>query len=137
MGRQLNNKTIKRKQGDVFEQLAVDKLKQAGYEIILTNFTTPFVGEIDIIARQTLEQSHHLVQPRFCTVFVEVRSRTSSVYGTALESITSKKQAKIYQTAERFLINYPKYIDDVYRFDVMVFDLADGLIEHEWITNAF
>lgn len=40
MGRQLNNKTIKRKQGDVFEQLAVDKLKQAGYEIILTNFTT-------------------------------------------------------------------------------------------------
>lgn len=41
MGRQLNNKTIKRKQGDVFEQLAVDKLKQAGYEIILTNFTTP------------------------------------------------------------------------------------------------
>lgn len=77
------------------------------------------------------------MQPRFCTVFVEVRSRTSSVYGTALESVTSKKQAKIYQTAERFLINYPKYIDDVYRFDVMVFDLADGLIEHEWITNAF
>lgn len=61
MGRQLNNKTIKRKQGDVFEQLAVDKLKQAGYEIILTNFTTPFVGEIDIIARQPLEQSHRLV----------------------------------------------------------------------------
>lgn len=137
MNRQLKNKTIKRKQGDVFEQLAVDKLKKAGYEIIVTNFTAPFVGEIDIIARQALGQSHHVVQPRFCTVFVEVRSRTSSVYGTALESITSKKQAKIYQTAERFLINYPKYIDDVYRFDVMVFDLADGLIEHEWITNAF
>lgn len=137
MNHQLKNKTIKRKQGDVFEQLAVDKLRQAGYEIIVTNFTAPFVGEIDIIARQTLEQSHHVVQPRFCTVFVEVRSRTSSVYGTALESIISKKQAKIYQTAERFLINYPKYIDDVYRFDVMVFDLADGLIEHEWITNAF
>ena len=137
MNRQLKNKTIKRKQGDVFEQLAVDKLKQAGYEIIVTNFTAPFVGEIDIIARQALGQSHHVVQPRFCTVFVEVRSRTSSVYGTALESITSKKQAKIYQTAERFLINYPKYIDDVYRFDVMVFDLADGLIEHEWITNVF
>ncbi|OAU95643.1 YraN family protein [Moraxella catarrhalis] len=137
MNRQSKNKTIKRKQGDVFEQLAVDKLKQTGYEIIVTNFTAPFVGEIDIIARQALGQSHHLVQPRFCTVFVEVRSRTSSVYGTALESITSKKQAKIYQTAERFLINYPKYIDDVYRFDVMVFDLADGLIEHEWITNAF
>lgn len=137
MARQLKNKTIKCKQGDVFEQLAVDKLKQAGYEIIVTNFTAPFVGEIDIIARQALGQSHHVVQPRFCTVFVEVRSRTSSVYGTALESITSKKQAKIYQTAERFLINYPKYIDDVYRFDVMVFDLADGLIEHEWITNAF
>ena len=137
MNRQLKNKTIKRKQGDVFEQLAVDKLRQAGYEIIVTNFTAPFVGEMDIIARQALEQSHHLVQTRFCTVFVEVRSRTSSVYGTALESITSKKQAKIYQTAERFLINYPKYIDDVYRFDVMVFDLADGLIEHKWITNAF
>ena len=137
MNRQSKNKTIKHKQGDVFEQLAVDKLKQAGYEIIVTNFTAPFVGEIDIIARQALGQSHHLVRPRFCTVFVEVRSRTSSVYGTALESITSKKQAKIYQTAERFLINYPKYIDDVYRFDVMVFDLADGLIEHEWITNAF
>ena len=47
--------------------------------------------------------------------------------------VLPQKAGKIYRTAERFLINYPKYIDDAYRFDVMVFDLVDGLIEHEWI----
>ena len=53
MGRQLkNNKTIKRKQGEMcFEQLAGRiSLNKQGYVIILLTLPTPFIGEIDIIA---------------------------------------------------------------------------------------
>ena len=134
------SKTAKRKQGDAFEKLAEALISKAGLKIVQTNFNVPGIGEIDIIARATLQSnvSHSRgTTPKFCTVFVEVRSRTSSVYGTALESITPKKQAKLYRTAEQFLRDHPEYAGDEYRFDVIVFDLMDDLVCHEWLTDAF
>ncbi|MFB6348705.1 YraN family protein [Moraxella sp. ZJ142] len=133
-------KTAKRQQGDAFEMRAAEILRQAGFQIVATNYTIARLGEIDIIARQTAHQTKHpssSSNTKNLLVFVEVRSRSASAFGTAIDSITPAKQAKIYRTAEQFLQTHEQYADDECRFDVMAFDLLDGVAVHEWLVAAF
>lgn len=127
-------KTAKQQQGDAFEAQAVRMLLEQGYQIITTKYLAPRVGEIDIIATcQVLERG----VPIPCVVFVEVRSRRRSDFGSALDSITPAKQAKIYRTAEQFLLGHPQYAHAACRFDVVVFELSDAAVLPEWIQSAF
>lgn len=73
------------------EAVAAGHLKFFGYEILETNYRTRR-GEVDIIAVQggTL-------------VFCEVRARRPSVYGTAEESLTPTKRARLVAAAEHYL----------------------------------
>ena len=73
------------------ESVAAGHLKFLGYEVLETNYRTRR-GEVDIIALQgeTL-------------VFCEVRARRPSVYGTAEESLTPAKRARLVATAEQYL----------------------------------
>lgn len=128
-------KTAKRRQGDAFEHQAVEILLEQGYKIVATNYTAPKLGEIDIIATcQVLERG--VLVP--CVVFAEVRSRKASDFGTAIDSITPAKQAKIYRTAEHFLLKHESYAKMATRFDVIAFDIhQDGTVTQDWLISAF
>ena len=65
--------------GNQGEELAANFLKKNKYKIINRNYRTPY-GEIDIIARK-----NKLI------VFVEVKTRSTTYFGSGLEAITRKK----------------------------------------------
>ncbi|WP_126330075.1 YraN family protein [Moraxella cuniculi] len=121
-------KTAKMRQGAFYETQAQLILCQAGLQIVATNFIATGIGEIDIIATPS-QQS--------LLIFVEVRSRKKSQFGTAADSISPTKQGRIYRTAEYFLQQHPEYAEYECRFDVLLFDvMADGVV-HEWLVAAF
>lgn len=102
------------------EILAKQFLKDNGYKILATNYTTK-IGEIDIIAKL-----------KNIIVFVEVKTRTSTKFGNPRESVTAHKQNKIRQVANLFLMKN-KLLESICRFDVI--DILNNEITH--ITNAF
>lgn len=73
------------------EEAAARFLQEMGYQILQRNFYTRY-GEIDLVALEgeTL-------------VFVEVRSRSTSGYGRAVESINRRKKAHLHQAALVYL----------------------------------
>jgi putative endonuclease len=73
------------------EALAATFLLQQGLAIVARNFRTRF-GEIDLIARDGR-----------VLVFVEGRMRRSARYGGAVESITSRKRARLVAAASGYL----------------------------------
>ena len=106
------------------EEHAEQFLRRQGVKILYRNYRTP-VGEIDIIARhgKTL-------------LFVEVKTRSSTVCGVPAEAVGATKQRQILRTAEWFLLK-EKFTRLQPRFDVISI-LANGkqvAIEH--IENAF
>ena len=113
-------KNIRR--GHDAEQRAQAFLQNRRLDTVAHNYHTRF-GEIDLVMRDgdTL-------------VFVEVRQRRSHAYGSAAESITPDKQAKIIRTAHAFLQTHRHH--GPVRFDVVTFD---GVVAATptWIKNAF
>ena len=90
-------------------------------------------GEIDIV-----------MQEAETLVFVEVRFRKNSFYGSALESVDQKKQQRILNTAEEYLQNKTKIKNG--RIDVVAMsqkpqnkrdDNTQDIYSFEWIKNAF
>ena len=111
-------------QGLEGERLAVRHLKRMGYRIICRNCRCP-LGEIDIIAR------HQGV-----LVFVEVKSRTSGIFGSPKLAITPTKQHKLSQVAWNYLQKHDLTDTDA-RFDVVTISLMQGSPYLEVIENAF
>ncbi len=66
-------------------------MEESGYTILDTNFHCPY-GEVDIVALQ-----------RECLVFLEVRTRSGSAFGSPEESITPAKRRRLIATAEAFI----------------------------------
>ena len=73
--------------GQKAEEEACKFLTQKGLKLIAKNYRTPR-GEIDLIMQDSSE-----------IVFIEVRSRKNSLFGTPIETIHFKKQQKIIYTA--------------------------------------
>ena len=89
-------------------------------------------GEIDLVMldKETL-------------VFIEVRFRSQSQYGSAADSITSSKQNKIRKTADHFLAYHRNHQHRLCRFDAL---LLKNLPTHhdasqekliEWLQGIF
>ena len=72
------------------EQIAVDWLTDRGYELIARNVRTPY-GEIDIVAKQGE-----------LTIFVEVKTLTSSKNFFPEHQITPRKREHMHATAEHY-----------------------------------
>ncbi|MGB1882279.1 MAG: YraN family protein [Gammaproteobacteria bacterium] len=83
-------------------------------------------GEIDLI-----------VQSKAAIVFVEVRYRHHNTFGSALESIDRKKQARVIKAAQHFLLVHPEFEYRAARFDVIGFAGDAAAPEMHWIENAF
>ncbi|QQS35162.1 MAG: YraN family protein [Ignavibacteriales bacterium] len=94
--------------GDEGEQLAIDFLKESGYEIVETNYRYG-KGEIDIIAK---EPSKDLL------IFVEVKSRKNLEFGEPEYAITKNKVKQIKRMAQLYFYNKEIKEADC-RFDVV------------------
>ena len=106
--------------GEKGEIITQKYLKKKHYRILETNYSTKF-GEIDIIA----EHGDTLV-------FVEVKTRTSKMFGNPCEAVTPYKQNKIRNVAKLYLM-IKKQSERDCRFDVI--EVLDDEINH--IENAF
>jgi putative endonuclease len=95
------------------ENIATDYLKRKGYRIIERNFRKGY-GEIDIICikEKTL-------------VFVEVKTRTSDLYGGALEAISYSKLQMLVKTAQFYKLLHPE-LPEALRIDAILIDLMPG-----------
>jgi len=111
--------------GALGEKRAREFLKKRGYRIVETNFRCR-EGEIDIIARD-----------KDYLVFVEVRTRTGSQFGTPEESITFAKREKLTSVALAYLQTH-KNLPSLWRFDVVAIEVgSDGQTTRiEVIQNA-
>ena len=116
-----------RQQGEYTETLACEFLERKGLKLIERNFHCRF-GEIDLV-----------MQDKNSLVFVEVRYRRSDNFGTAAETVTSSKQAKLIKTATVYLQQHAKINKYPARFDVVSITGPVAMHNYEinWIENAF
>ncbi len=114
-----------RTHGESIEAHVALYLEASGLDILHRNFYCK-QGEVDLIAQEgdTL-------------VFIEVRFRQNTRYGSAPESITRSKQRKIIQSARFFLCRYPHYANHACRFDVVGVTLKGQQLDFDWIRDAF
>ena len=97
------------------EKIACKFLIESNYKIVEQNFYYNG-GEIDIIAFDTLQNE---------LVFIEVKTRSNSAYGFAVESVDDYKINKIIRGARYYL--HKKHHDNVdVRFDVIEIYYKDG-----------
>lgn len=108
------------------EQLARRWLQARGLKLVAQNFRCR-VGEIDLIMRDGEE-----------LVFVEVRYRKRAQYGGGLESVDWRKQKKLINAANSFLISERRYRNCACRFDVMAGSRnRQNDLHWDWIKQAF
>lgn len=102
--------------GKIGEDLATKYLENLGYTIMERNFVAN-QGEIDIIARDNAKKE---------LVFVEVKTRTNTLYGKPIDSVTEPKQKHLISTAKYYL--YSRHLENKFvRLDVIEVYLKDDL----------
>jgi putative endonuclease len=107
------------------EDLAVDWLRAHGYTLVARNYRRRF-GEVDVIARQ----GEYLV-------FIEVKTRSSSRFGSPFDAVTLRKQQQLSRIAKDYLVRN-KIMDTPCRFDVLSIILAeDSSPTIDIVVNAF
>ena len=114
-----------RQRGDKVELFAENHLKKQGLTLVEKNFNSRY-GEIDLIM---LDSS--------ALVFVEVRFRANTSFGTGAETVNLRKQQKIIKTAQLYLQANKKMQQRDCRFDVVSVTLAAQEPLIEWHQNAF
>lgn len=112
--------------GRLGEALALEFLVGQRYDIIRTNYRKSY-GEIDIIA-----------QDGNTLVFIEVKARHASAFGTAFEAVDARKQRQISRVAQAYL-QANRLEDMPARFDVIAvrLDRTNGPAVIDHIQNAF
>lgn len=88
----------RRSLGQAGEEMAARHLTAAGLHIVARNWRCAY-GELDLVAEETAPDFAHGGMLAQWLVLVEVRIRRGTRFGTALASITPKKQAKLREVA--------------------------------------
>jgi putative endonuclease len=87
-------------------------LRSHGWQILHQRWTCRF-GELDLVAQLPKENS--------LIAFVEVKTRSQGSWDEdGLLAVTPAKQAKLWKTAQSFLVKYPHLVDYPCRFDVAI-----------------
>jgi putative endonuclease len=108
------------------EKIAVNFLQRSGYKVLFQNFRAKCGGEIDLVCRD--RQAKVLV-------FVEVKTRTTNLFGDPHEAVTLRQQESIIRAAKEWL----RLLDDIdipYRFDIVEV-VMEPRREVRLIRNAF
>ena len=103
------------------ELAAADYLNDHGYEIVERNVRTPY-GEIDLIA-----------QKDGYTIFVEVKTRTSKVFGPPELAVTARKQAHMLSSAGHYA---QQNEIDHWQIDVIAVEKINDKMEITHFENA-
>lgn len=107
------------------EKACVKKLREKGYKILETNYRCS-LGEVDIICCK-----------KDLIVFVEVKTRTTNIFGFPQESVNFIKQKKIKRIACYYLKRNNLFSQGC-RFDVMsVIYNENKTMDIEHFENAF
>jgi len=109
--------------GKQAEDRACRYLQARGLQLLQRNYHSKR-GEIDLILQDTDS-----------LVFVEVRYRRHSGYGSAAESVDTHKQSKLVACARHFLQAHAGAANQPCRFDVVSVNGNSNAID--WIQNAF
>lgn len=110
--------------GEWAESEAAAYLERQGLETLTRNFRCR-LGELDLVMRDG-----------DVVVFVEVRCRTDSRFGDALESVTHAKQRKLMAAARAYLARH-RLGDSPCRFDVVSVAKRNYRPHFRWLRNAF
>ncbi len=112
--------------GKTAERLALLLLWLKGYRLRHRNWSCSS-GELDLVMRR-----------RDTTVFVEVKARSSHLFGGALAAVDRKKQRRIIRTAAAYLGRFGLW-ERPCRFDVITFERGTGVLgwRLRHIRNAF
>ena len=114
--------SLKRQQGAGFEHQARLFLKSKGFKFIAANQYFK-CGELDLI-----------MQDGQTIVFVEVRQRSNSAFGSAVESVDWQKQQKWLNATNLWLMKQDMSLEDAdCRFDLIAFGKTPQDIQ--WIPN--
>lgn len=106
--------------GQIGEAAAREYLEGNGWTVVASNWRCR-AGEIDLIAHPPEPEQHTLV-------FIEVRARSSSRFGTAEESVDARKQRKLRQVAQFYLQRHGG-AEGLIRFDVIAVHITtDGRV---------
>jgi putative endonuclease len=117
--------SLAQERGLLAEDRAIGWLVGQGLELVARNVRCRG-GEVDVICLE-----------RDALVFVEVRLRTDTRYGGALESITANKRKRILFAARWWLaVHGREHQHRPCRFDVVLFDNAEADTP-QWIRGAF
>jgi putative endonuclease len=112
--------------GRHWEAVAADYLEDHGLTVLARGYRCR-LGELDLVCRDAA-----------VLVVVEVRARSRSTFGSAVETIGPRKRARIVQATRHFLMRRAEWRDAAIRFDVMAFDAIEtGEPAVRWIKNAF
>ncbi len=128
-------KDPRRSLGAAGEALAAQALCQAGLTLVARNWRCA-EGELDIIAQEKAPDYSAGGAVKPWLVLVEVRTRRGAAYGTALQSITTQKQAKLRQVGAAYI--QATGWQGPWRIDVVAvqMDSAGRLLEIEHIRGA-
>jgi putative endonuclease len=112
--------------GRTAEQIAAEHLRRHGLEVLTRNFRRRN-GEIDIVAREGE-----------VLAIVEVRTRSSELFGGGAASVDGWKRHKIIRATQQLLQQQQDLARLRVRFDVIVVHGADSAHPRvEWIQHAF
>lgn len=106
------------------ERLAEAFLKRQGYRVLTKNYRCPG-GEIDLVCLEGTT-----------IVFVEVKTRTQTSFGSPFEAVDHRKQGQIRRAA-RFYLAQHRLHDRSARFDVVGVWWDAGSPRCELLRNAF
>jgi putative endonuclease len=114
---------LTQKAGRIAEDKALAYLKARGLHLVGRNYSCT-LGEIDLVMRD----GSYLV-------FIEVRSRVNTGFGSGAVSVTYAKQQKIIKATQHYILK--NQVQDKYplRFDVISIDGSSESIT--WLKDAF
>ena len=110
--------------GEIGENLACEELERRGYAVLARRYRSRG-GEIDIVASEGAT-----------VVFVEVKTRDGSAYGTGADAVTWTKRRRIVAAATDFLVR-ERLTDRPCRFDVVSIVVGAEGPEIQVISHAF
>jgi putative endonuclease len=97
--------------GQLGEDMAAKYYESLGYTVLDRNYVFPYgkrIGELDLVCRFNNE-----------IIFVEVKLRSSSVFGTPFEAVDKSKQRKLVKMAKLYMELHPDFLGLNYRIDVV------------------
>jgi TIGR00252 family protein len=115
--------SLKKDIGRQGEQIAKEYLQKKGYQILDTNWYNHHC-ELDIVAKDGEE-----------LVIVEVKTRTTSIFGDPSDAVNTKKMRRMINTADSYIRRHN--LNNETRFDIIsiIYEKKTYQIEH--IKDAF